>query len=121
MAIAGLLDAAEWNRVVGPTIGVHMDHPGADAPHHAVRAGQVAGPDRRSEAIIAVIGDFQRIFFIVEGNDRKDGAENLLAGERHAGFDIEDGRLHVETAGFFEDALAAGAQPCAFRKRLLRL
>lgn len=81
MAIAGLLDAAEWNRVVGPTIGVHMDHPGADAPHHAVRAGQVAGPDRRSEAIIAVIGDFQRIFFIVEGNDRKDGAENLLAGE----------------------------------------
>src|SRR5207247_11401864 len=51
---------------------VHVDLPGLEPRRHAVRAGEVAGPDAGGESVLGVVGDADRLLLVVEGDqDRK--------------------------------------------------
>src|SRR4026207_1532288 len=56
-------------------------------------APEVAGGERRRQAELGVVGELHRLVFGLEAEQRRDGAEGLLAGHLHVGGDAhQDGR-----------------------------
>src|SRR5215218_4943926 len=77
---AGLLEAAEGGRDADGGVGVYGDHARLHAPRHAQGAGAVLGPDRTRKAIDGVVGLTNSVFFVLEGDHRYHGTEDLLPG-----------------------------------------
>src|SRR3546814_12063195 len=59
-------------------VGVDPDHARLYLARHPVGTTQVVGPDARSEPVVAVVRDLERLRLVVEGNDAKHRAEDLL-------------------------------------------
>ena len=60
----------------------------------AHRAEDVARPDRGGQPVVGVVGDPQRVLFVVERDDARDRPENLLARDPRGVVDVvEDRRL----------------------------
>src|SRR5436309_3327458 len=78
-AEARLLHAAERRDHAHRAVRVEREHAGVDRPRHAERAGSVAGPDRAGEAVHRLVGNAHSVGFVVERDDRRDRAEDLLA------------------------------------------
>src|SRR3546814_7309878 len=72
---------------------------------HPVGTTQVVGPDARSEPVVAVVRDLERLRLVVEGNDAKHRAEDLLPCDRQGRVDVD------ENGGLHEIALVE-ARPC---------
>src|SRR5215210_7765912 len=77
---AGVLEAAEGGADPDGGVGVYGDHARLHTPRHAQGAGAVLGPDRAREAVDGVVGLPDGVFFVIEGDHRDDGAEDLLPG-----------------------------------------
>ena len=72
-------------------------------------AAHISPADVGVQAVARIVGIPDRVFVIVIGDDAEDGAENLVAGDRHVVLHIDEYcRLH-EVARFetFRTALAA--------------
>src|SRR3546814_12347745 len=64
-----------------------------------------------------IIGDLQRLFLAIVGDDGEDGAENLFLRDRIVGLDVREQRRLDEAAGFQSFGHAAAADqaiPVAF-------
>src|SRR6478735_10372218 len=81
-ADAGLLVAAEGRERVEPA-AVDVDlagvHPAGEGDGRLV----VGGPDGARESVDRAVGDTQRVVLVLVLQDRDDGAEDLLLGDRH--------------------------------------
>src|SRR5215210_1783195 len=77
---AGLLEAPEGRADPYGGVGVYRDHTRLHAPRHAQGTGAVLGPDRTGEAVDGVVGLTDGVFFVLEGDHRDHGAEDLLPG-----------------------------------------
>src|SRR5258706_15857883 len=98
-AVARLLEAAE-GRVHVEGAAVDVDLAGADAARDALRARFVLGPHRAREAVGAVVGDADRVFLVLVGNDGEHRPEDLLLGDAHAVLHLAEHRgPHVVAAG----------------------
>ncbi len=72
---------------------------------------------RRSEAVLRVVGDAQRVLLRVERHDDRERTEPLFAGDAHFRSDIgEYRRFHIEAAGLPQmlGHPAASDKPSAF-------
>src|SRR5258706_10810568 len=98
-AVARLLEAAE-RRVHVEGAAVDVDLAGADAARDALGARPALGPHRAREAVGAVVGDADRVFLVLVGNDGEHRPEDLLLGDAHAVLHLAEHRgPHVEAAG----------------------
>src|SRR5579871_3034530 len=110
-AEAGLLVASPRRLDVGWLHVIHPDDAGAQCFHRAHRFENVARPNRSREAVRRIVGDFERVFFVVKGNDSGDGAEDFFprdaSGVRHV---VENRGLHIVALRKVLGAAAAGGQ-----------
>src|SRR5437764_6692924 len=74
-----LLEPAERRRDAHGRVRVDRDRPGLERPGDPERPRSVLRPDRAGEAVDRVVRDPDRVGLVVEGDDRGDGAEDLLA------------------------------------------
>src|SRR5690606_1977573 len=74
----GLARAAERRAQVAHQPGVDPDDAGAQFRAEAVGAREVAGPDRGREAVVAGVGERQRLVVVVERLQRGYRPEDLL-------------------------------------------
>src|SRR6185312_7138745 len=81
-AHARMLDPAKWGAQVAqhPTVDPHDAK--VDARGDLVRAREIAGPHRRRESVIGVVGDRDGVVLVVEGDQRHHRAEDFLAVRR---------------------------------------
>src|SRR3546814_1239505 len=103
--VAAQLGAAEGRADIGRPVGVDPDHARLYLARHPVGTTQVVGPDARSEPVVAVVRDLERLRLVVEGNDAKHRAEDLLPCDRQGRVDVD------ENGGLHEIALVE-ARPC---------
>src|ERR1700733_8288356 len=88
------LIATEGRKVTYRAIGVDPDGPGLEALRHRKGGPDVLGPDASRKAVLGVVGDFDRLFLVVESDYPEDRAEDFLLRDAHLGLDPgEDGRL----------------------------
>ena len=75
------------------------------------QALHIGGEDRAVQAEDRVVGDIDRLFLAVGGDDADDRAENLLLGDHHTVIDIgEHSRLDEKAAIEMGGPLAAGGE-----------
>src|SRR5262249_27018082 len=86
-ADAALLVASPRELVVGRVVRVHPGDAGPQRSNDPVRAEDVGRPHGGGEAIGGVVGEGDGLLLVGEGQDRQDGAEDLLAGDAHVGAD----------------------------------
>ncbi len=90
--------------------GVDVDDAGVDVTHRAEGIVDVAGVDRRRQAILDAVGDVDRLVQRFDGNDRRDRAEDLLLRDTHIRPHIAEDRRLVEVtvrvAALFEPVAA---------------
>src|SRR3546814_2772057 len=86
--VAAQLGAAEGRADIGRPVGVDPDHARLYLARHPVGTTQVVGPDARSEPVVAVVRDLERLRLVVEGNDAKHRAEDLLPCDRQGRVDV---------------------------------
>src|SRR6185369_8996390 len=75
---ARLLVATEGDGDVGRVEGVDPDDPGPDPARQPMRPVDVARPQAGGEAVRRVVGDGDRLVFVLELGHRQDRAEDLL-------------------------------------------
>src|SRR5918999_6401450 len=118
--VTGLLVAAErGQRVEGPAVYLHLA--GADPQRNRLGAFLVARPDATGQAVLAVVGDPDRVVFIRVGLDREHRAEDLLLGDRHLRRNLREDRRADEESAFQTvwRLAAAGEELCALCLSLL--
>src|SRR6266852_2587467 len=96
-AVARLLVAAEGRAQVGLR-PVHVHVARADAFRHSARALDVARGDVAREPVGRVVGDANRVLLVLVRDDGKDGAEDLLARDRHVVAHVGEHRRADEVA-----------------------
>ena len=79
---------------------------------------QIAGEDRCGQAIVGIVGHFDRLINIGNGDHGQDRAENLLLRQAVVGADIvKDGWLHIGAVNGFaaqdDPGIALGRQVAA--------
>src|SRR6185369_5809892 len=77
------LGAAPWQTWVQGRPAVDGDRAGPDPQRQGVRAAEITGPQGRRQCVAAVVGNGDGLLVVVEGDDRADGAEDLLPGDGH--------------------------------------
>src|SRR2546423_6534437 len=98
-ADAAALVPAKGRLLVHAPAAVDAEDAGLDAPSHAQRAADVAGPDRPGKTVRCVVDQAQDLILVGEGNDGQHGTENLLLRDPHPILGpVEDGGLE-EAAG----------------------
>src|SRR5208282_1355102 len=99
MAVAGLLGSAEGEVRFGADGGsVDVDDAGVEIAEGGEGGIDVAGVDGSGEAVGDIVGNFDSLLEIVDGNYRNDGAEDFFLGNAHLG------RAIAEDGGFVEPA-----------------
>src|SRR6185369_16130849 len=89
--------------------------PGAERARDAEPARAVARPDVAVEAVVAVVGERDRLRLVVERDRRDDRSEDLLARDRHVVPRVREERLlDVEALREIRRTLAAACQRRAF-------
>src|SRR5690606_2431184 len=96
---AAFLDAAERRLGRGDQALVDADHAILQPFHDAEGATEIAGIEVAGEAELGVVCHRDRIFFLFEAENRRNGAENLLLHEPHL-------RLRVRNHRRFEEGAA---------------
>src|SRR5450631_2715417 len=90
--VAGLLVAAERRGAV-VRHALQVDVAGADLAADLAGALDGAGSDVTGQTIGRVVGDMDRVSFVLGADDHEHRPENLLAGDGHVGRHVgEDGR-----------------------------
>src|SRR5438132_2349239 len=74
-----LLEPAERRGHADRRVRIDRDRPGLERACDAQRAGAVPGPDRARQAVDSVVGQPDRLGFVLEGNHRGHRSEDLLA------------------------------------------
>src|SRR6266851_4873102 len=75
LAEAGILDAAIGEIGLDDEVLVDLDEAGLEPVRRVERGLEVARPDRRGEAVFAVIGGGDRLLVVAELDDASDGPE----------------------------------------------
>src|SRR5580700_2440112 len=89
---------------------IHPDDARAQGFHGTHRLENIAGPDSGGQAVGRIIGDLERVFFVLEWNHGCDRAEDFFAGDAGRVADVgEDRGLDVITFTDFLGASAAGS------------
>ena len=79
-------------------VAVDRQRAGADALRDAQRPPDVACPDRPRQAVGRVVGLGDRVRLVVEGDDRDDRPEDLLADDAHVRARVVEDRRRQERA-----------------------
>ena len=113
--VAAGLDAAEGHlRLVVDGRPVDVANARFDLLRHPQPAAEVAGEDRRRQAVFGVVGDLDRLLLAVDPDDGDHRPERLLLIDAHRRRDpVDDGRLHHRAV-----AGAAGEHSCALAGRV---
>src|ERR1700736_2569129 len=104
-----LARSSPWQPNIGVTVGVDPYRAGLQAGGHAMHPSDIRAPDARRQTIGGPVRDPHRILFVVEGNDRQDGSENLFLRDphfmlnirEHGGFDEVAAIAHSSAAGHY--------------------
>src|SRR5258705_12647783 len=88
---AGVIDPAPGRGRIEAVMIVDPDDAGLDAGGDAMRAGDVAGPDRRGEPERGIIGGPQRVRLGLGRRDRSEWSGHFFLEDAHVG---TDGREH---------------------------
>src|SRR3546814_9795017 len=92
-AVAGVAHAAKGHlRLVMHGGTVDVAHARPDLPCDAQPPRRVAGEDRGGEAIVAVVGDADRVRLVPRADHRGDGAEAFVAIDAHRRWHAVDHR-----------------------------
>src|SRR5476649_827581 len=91
------LEAAEW-RIHIPAGTVQYDLPRADPSAYLACPRRVLGPDVGGEPIRRVVGDADRLFFIVVRQNAQDGPEDLFASNDHVVCHVRENRRPDEVS-----------------------
>src|SRR6266436_1422839 len=95
---AGVIDPAPRRGRIEAVMIVDPDDAGLDAGGDAMRAGDVAGPDRSGKPERRIIGEPQRVGFVLERRDRSEWSEHFFLEDAHVGLDVrEHGRCDEVT------------------------
>src|SRR5258708_24454215 len=117
-AHAAILESTEGRALVAlVAVAVDPHVAGLDGVGHAQRRREVVGPDVGAQAELRVVHLAQHLGLIVPGEDSHDGAEDLLALDRHAVLHaVADGDVDEESPGegFMPCMFASTNQPRAF-------
>src|SRR6266849_5042082 len=114
---ARFLHAAEGRDFGGDDAGVDADDAVLEGFGDAPDAVDVAAVEVRGEAEFGVVGELDRLFFVLEAEEWRDRAEGFFLGYFHGGVDVgEHGRLEERSTE--RVALAAGQHFRAFRNRV---
>src|SRR5215813_14465619 len=87
-ADTGGLGATKRLTQVPHVLAVDETHASLDGGCHAVSAPEILAPDIAAQAVLNVIGFADGIGLVVEGNEARHRAENLLLGDAHAIVDV---------------------------------
>ena len=69
-------------------MAVDKAHAGFDCSGHAVRFAQVLGPNVTAQTVFDVVGFFNGVRFVLEGDQAGDGAKDFFLGDAHAVVDV---------------------------------
>src|SRR5438093_1032464 len=109
---AGPFVSAERRHVAHRTIRIHPYRARFEPLRHCERAADVLGPHARGEAIGEAVGDPDRLFIVLERQDRQHGTEHLLARHLHFRRDArEDRGLDKPSVAAFGPARGAADAP----------
>src|ERR1700722_7398051 len=97
-ADAGMLESAEW-RLLVVQHAVDRHAAGLKLRCDATGALNVRAAHVSVEAVLRIVGDPDRIVFVLVGDDREDGPENLFPGDCHVIVHIDKYRGSDEIAG----------------------
>ena len=95
--MARLLEPAEGRHGVEGTT-VDLDLAAADAAGDGLGPLGIARPDAGRQAVDGVVGDADGVVLVLVGNDREDGPEDLLLGDRHVVAHVGEHRRPHEVA-----------------------
>src|SRR5690606_8139152 len=84
---ARLLVTAEGGEGV-EAAAVDVDLPGVHPAGEGHRLRLLTGPDGAGQAVDRAVGDAQGVLLVLVAQDRQDGAEDLLLGDRHLRGDV---------------------------------
>src|ERR1700751_4940553 len=94
-----MLEPAEGDRGSDHPVCVDPHAAGPDAGGHAVGTVNVLGPDRAGQAVGRVVGEFDGLVLVGEGEGGEHRAEDLLLEDGGLGRDAgEHGRLYEQAA-----------------------
>ena len=113
-AVAGILDPAERQLCIRPGDVVDEHHAGLDAARNALAARLVLGEDGAAQSEVGVVGESDRLVFILNAEEEGYGAEKLFPECGVVRLDVRQDRWLHERAGAL-DTLAA--QPILRRGR----
>ena len=107
-AEAAFFDAPERCGGVGHQSAVEADHAGLDPLADPQTSSEVGGVDVGDEAVLGVVGEFDRLVLGGEGHDRRDRAEDLGVQDlcvgrdsgQHGGWVVEAGALRSLASEF---------------------
>ena len=95
-AQTGLLHATEWDRRARNLGAVHGDHAELQRPAQAVDPARVTRMDIGDKAVFGCIRDRERLFFGIEGSNRRDRAEGFLTEDQRIRRNIGKNRGLIE-------------------------
>src|SRR3984957_20916089 len=99
MAVAGVLDSAEWQMRFGADGGrVHVDDSGFEIALRAEGIVHVAGVDGGREAVLHVVCDGERVVERLERNHGDDRTENFFLADAHLRIAVDENGWLVEPA-----------------------
>src|SRR5207249_4678054 len=109
---AGVLVAAEGAPEMWPAgAAVDADRPGLQLLGDLVGPHRIGMPDRRRQAVPAVVGDLDALLLAVERDRHADGPEDLVLGDSHGvGHVRKEGGLEEEPSVHIGRAAAAAGQ-----------
>src|ERR1700722_7682120 len=79
---SGSLVTAEWRHIAHGAIGVHPHGPCFQTLGHHQRATNALRPHTRGEAVHSVVGDPNRLLFVIEWNYRQHRTEDLFVRDQ---------------------------------------
>src|SRR5215470_4825348 len=80
---AAVIDAAPRRGRIKPMMIIDPDDAGLDGGRYAMSTRDIAGADRGGEAERGIIGQTQRLRFVLERCHRGEGTEHLLLEDAH--------------------------------------
>src|SRR6266702_321843 len=118
MAVAGLLDSAEWEMDFGANGRcIDVGDSSVEVADGGKRSVDVLGVERGRESVLYVVGDLDAVFKRIARDAGDDGAKDFLLGDAHLGSYVgEDGGLDEESVGEIAtfDAMATGGEMRSF-------
>jgi hypothetical protein len=118
---AGMLESAKWRLLIVQQ-ATDRYPTGLDLRGNAARALNVCSAHVSVEAVLRIVGNPDCILFVLVGDDRKNGPENLFPSDSHLVRHVDENRGLYEIARFkaIRMPFASDKHLCAFFNALAK-